>query len=335
MPFCEVTMTRRLFLVFLLLVLPVGLALSPGCAKHGEVWESKKGERVRVVVSFAPLESFVTAVGGEHVEVICLATTTGPHDFQFNPRDTVSVRHADLLVANGLGLDPFADKLRRNSGNDKLRFVEVGETLPAALLRAADHDEEEEKEGKDHKHGEHDPHVWLGTPQAIKMVEKIRDELKETDPNKQHAADYDRNAKEYVKALEDLRKEGRASLAGKKDVRLISFHDSLRYFADSFGLKIVDVMEEGPGDEPTGKKMKKLVDECLKDKIKYIAVEPQYPKSTSAKVLVEELRKKDKDLEVKLIEIDPLETGEPGELDAGWYVKKMKENLKVLADSLQ
>jgi hypothetical protein len=50
---------------------------------------------------------------------------------------------------------------------------------------------------------------------------------------------------------------------------------------------------------------------------------------------VEELRKKDKDLEVKLVEIDPLETAEPGQVDAGWYVKKMKENLKVLADSLQ
>lgn len=328
-------MTRRLF--SLLAVLPVGLALVPSCARHADVWEGLGGPP-RVVVSFAPLYSFVKSVGGDHVGVICLTTTTGPHDYQPSPRETVSVRHADLLVASGLGLDEkYSDTLFRSSGNPRLDFIILGKALPPRLLLDADHDEKEDKEAKDdkhdHAHGEHDPHVWLGIPQAVKMVEKVRDTLKKTDTDPQHAADYENNAKEYVKVLEALQTEGKASLADKKDKRLISFHDSLRYFADSFGVEIVDVIEEGPGVEPTSKKMKDLVDECLKKKIKYIAVEPQYPQTTSAKVLRETL--KGKDLEVKLIEIDPLETADPAQLNAGWYVEKMKENLKVLAESLE
>ena len=59
-------------------------------------------------------------------------------------------------------------------------------------------------------------------------------------------------------------------------------------------------------------------------------------RTTSARVLQEELQKKNH--EVKLVEIDPLETADPKELEkdgAGWYEKKMRENLRRLAESLK
>ena len=43
---------------------------------------------------------------------------------------------------------------------------------------------------------------------------------------------------------------GEKVLKDKKDRRIISFHESLGYFAKEFDITIVDVIEEGPGQEP-------------------------------------------------------------------------------------
>jgi ABC-type Zn uptake system ZnuABC Zn-binding protein ZnuA len=338
-------------------VAALGLTQS-GCSKHADVWEGKGGPP-RVVVSFAPLDSFVKAVGGDHVGVICLATTTGPHDYDYSEAEKVSVRHADLLLGIGLGLDDsFAPKLFNASGNSKLRFVKLGESLPAGMLRKAEDEDEKEKKdekgkkdekeekGKDarheHEHGEYDPHVWLGIDQAVKMVEKIRDELSDLD--KTHKEEYARNAEAYIKTLNELKKQGREELKDKKDKRLISLHDSLEYFADTYGLEIVGVVEVLPGDEPDSAKRKELVDRCLKDKVKYIAIEEQYP-SKAAEAIRDEVQSKAKkradkdpsfkDYKIKLIKIDPLETAEKKDLGAGLYVETMKKNLKTLADNLE
>jgi ABC-type Zn uptake system ZnuABC Zn-binding protein ZnuA len=133
-----------------------------------------------------------------------------------------------------------------------------------------------------------------------------------------------------------LQTDGEGMLKGAKDRKLISFHDSLRYFAKSYGLTIVDVIEMAPNVEATAPEMANLVKKCVEEKVHVIAVEPQYPKTTSARVLQDELKKKNH--EVKLVEIDPLETAPKAELEkegARWYDRKMRENLKNLAESLK
>ncbi len=324
-------MLSRRHWLFCLVLGSVGVVLPAGCGTHEEVWPARTGPRV--VVTFGPLASFVKAVAGPHASVICLCTTTGPHDYQYNVNDIIALRDADLFLANGLGLDEhFATKLNVNVNRPNLPYIKLGDNLPKSLLKELRHDEDEkdEKGHDEHKHGEYDPHVWLGIPQVKKMVEQIRDALKATEHGRAHAADYDANAKKYLEELDALHKKGQEMLAGKK-LKLVTFHESLGYFADpkfGYGIQIVDVIENGPGDEPNSTRMEALVNLCKKEKVKYIAVEPQYPKTTAATVLNKALEAEKQ--EVKLIEIDPLETAEPNDLDATWYVRKVTENLDIL-----
>src|SRR5438105_6677854 len=83
-----------------------------GCGQMHPPWEGKGGPP-RVLVTFAPLESFARTIGGDQAAVMSLCTyNTGPHDYQFTIEDAIKLRDADLFVANGLGLDDhFADKL--------------------------------------------------------------------------------------------------------------------------------------------------------------------------------------------------------------------------------
>src|SRR5947209_4181919 len=169
-----------------------------GCSRAPNPWGDTPSPRV--VATFPPLYCFARGVLGDHGGAHSLCDATGPHHYDPSGADGYWLRGADLFVANGLGLDKFADRADQTSQNARLVYLKVGDRLPKDLLLEAEHEDEHDK-GKaghahEHEHGDHDPHVWLGTPQAVHIVELIRDGLKGVD--KAHAEDYDQNAKKYV-----------------------------------------------------------------------------------------------------------------------------------------
>jgi ABC-type Zn uptake system ZnuABC Zn-binding protein ZnuA len=317
------------------LVLLVGVT---GCPRAISPWQ--KGSP-RVLVTIAPLESFARNVAGDHADIKCLCTTKGPHSYEYDVQDTLLTRDGDLFFAVGLGLDDkFADKMSAQSHNPRLRYVKFSDRLPAKLKRAAEHEHghDHDAKGKDekghaheHEHGEYDPHVWMGVEQAKAMVEVIRDELQRVDPA--HAEEYAANAAKYAQALDNLLQGGRALFKDKASKRIVTFHESLAYFANSFGLDIVETIEESAGQEPSAGHLAELVEVCKDKKVSVIAVEPQYPQDTSARIVQKELAKHG--LTAKMVEVDPLETADPKQLqDPAWYENKMRHNVEELAKAL-
>lgn len=338
-------MKRGACLLVAAMTLAVGLS---GCTRSTPAW-SNRGGPPRVVVTIPALDNFVRNVGGKNVGVVCLCTTQGPHHYQFNTPDTMLLRDADLFFGIGLTLDEkFAEPMQSQSHNPHLRYVKLGEDkrMEKLLLPLAEHhehgkqEEHEHAHAHEHEHGEYDPHIWLGIPQAIVLVEIIRDELKKVDPT--HEAEYDENAAKYIDKLKNLHAYGEKQLKDKKNRKVIAFHESLGYFAKSFALDIVDVIEETPGAEANPGHIVKLAQKCLANNIRVLAVEPQYPTGTSAEKISKAVKQKDKDKNVALVEIDPLETTNKDDLtDDGkelkspeWYDKKMRENLDKLAEAL-
>ncbi|HTU19481.1 MAG TPA: metal ABC transporter substrate-binding protein [Gemmataceae bacterium] len=334
-------MTRRRAAVMFLVVAAMALASAlPGCARSTPVWRNRGGPP-RVVVTIPALDNFVRNVGGDHVGVVCLCTTQGPHHYQYNAQDAMLLREADLFFAVGLSLDDkFADPIQRESHNPRLQYVKIGEEkrMKSLLLRFSEpheHGKEEEHEHEhEHEHGEYDPHIWLGIPQAVAMVEIIRDELKKIDPKNE--ADYDANAAKYIQKLRELHAYGKEQLKDKKNRKIVAFHESLKYFAASFGVDIVDVIEITPGAEADQAHLVKLAKECKDKDVRVIAVEPQYPQESSAKIL------KAQKADVQFVVVDPLETADKNDLNEDekelkapdWYDKKMRQNLDNLAKGL-
>ena len=264
------TMKRRLAaaLVLVLGVALVTLVGIPGCTPATDPWEGETGTP-RVVVTIAPLYSFVKGVMGKQGSVKCLCTTTGPHHRLADPRDARLLHKADAIFSVGLELDErFTDSLVLVARRKDLPYVKLGEKLPKEMLRELTHDEDEHDAkhkhaaGHHHEHGSEDPHVWLGVPEAIAMVEVIRKELVGMD--EAHKDDYNKNAEKYTAALKKLQADGLAMLKDKKVKRIVSFHDALGYFARTFDLNIAGVIEQGPGDEPTPGRLAELVKLCQK-----------------------------------------------------------------------
>ena len=312
-----------------LLVLGCGGGNKPADA-NGR-WPDKPGPKV--LVSFAPLYCFAANVAGDDATVKNVMTSQGPHDFNPTEDDVKLVTGADLFFVVGLKLDEKkAETMKKGSGNDKLKVIELGAKIDKKYLCEgkcdhADHDE------PDHKHPT-DPHVWLSPDHAIMLVNGIRDELKAADPA--HAAGYDSRGDAYIKKLAALKADGLAMLKDKQDKRLVSFHDSLAYFEEAFQLDVRGVLTKRPGQEPDAKEMKELIAICTKKgaPVRLIATEPQYSTSSSGEALRKELVAKGV-ADAALVEFDPLETVRPDDLTPDWYERKMRENLKALAGKMK
>ena len=314
-----------------LVLLAVVVLRLAGCSKPADPFKDIPGGPTRVLVTIPPLYCFTKAVAGDDAAVLCLLTSQGPHDYEAGFNDILKARKANLFLAVGLGLDEFAEKVAKASGNDRLKSFEVGEKgVPDDMLLAGHEEDAKAKKDEHHHHGEHDPHVWLGIPQAIKMVDYIKTTLQEVDGKNKDA--YAKRAAAYTEELEKLQKEGRAALKDKKNKKLIAMHESLRYFANSFGLEILGSIQPRPGIEADSAQMAKLVKLCKAEDVRVIAIEPQY-KTAGAETLKKELA--NRGIEVELVEVDPLETVAPEDLKADYYLAKMRQNITNLAKKLR
>jgi ABC-type Zn uptake system ZnuABC Zn-binding protein ZnuA len=210
----------------------------------------------------------------------------------------------------------------------------LGDTVKARkLCLAGDSEHEHHHEAghsHDHSHGDEDPHIWLGVPQAVVMAERMAGQLAEVSP--ENASEYRNRAEELAKRLKDFQREARAKMKEKNERRLISFHGALAYMADSFSLQIAATMQINPGTEPSAARIAQLAKLCKDERVRVLAVEPQYSTSSSARLLAEALKRDG--IEARMIEIDPMETAEASSLDSGWYERTMAANLKALVDNL-
>jgi ABC-type Zn uptake system ZnuABC Zn-binding protein ZnuA len=309
-----------------------GLALV-GCGRVQDPWSEQP--RLRIVTSFVPIYCFAKNVAGPDAQVVCVMRETGPHHFDPSPHHAVALRRADLFVINGLGMDnSIARKMMRGARNKDLKLIEAAAAIPTSQLREGacncghDHGHDEEH---DASHVHYDPHVWLGIPEAIIMVQAIRDALSTADP--EHRAGYEARAAAYTQRLQALLEEGRSMLADKKDRKLLTFHDALFYLARSLDLQVVESIEATPGQEPDSKKLREIIAVSKEKGVRVIAVEPQYASDTSAKVILRALRREGIDADFAVV--DTLETARPAELTESYYEDKMRQSFQNLAAKMK
>jgi zinc transport system substrate-binding protein len=307
----------RLLAAGLIVVLTAGTL--HGCSAPINPWADAPGSP-RVLASFPPLYCFTKNVAGEGVGVLCLNTAEDPHEVKDPPRaEYIKVRKADLFLVNGLELesDKVVNGLKKTAGNPRLEVIRVGEAVPEAQRRHLG------------GNGPEDPHVWLGIPEAKRMVEKIRDELQRIDPKRKDQ--YAANAKAYLTKLDDLLAFGKAQLGGAK-LKVIAMHDSMGYFAQCFHVDDVATIQANPGEDPSGRKMQELIKLGTQQGVRAVCYEKD-AKKDSAETLMAGLKRNG--VTAVLVEFDPLETADPQLLNAGWYEERMRSNILNLAQAVK
>jgi zinc transport system substrate-binding protein len=321
------------FLGLFLLLFPLLLI---GCgSSHGQSDPWGNTPKKRVLTSITPMYCFAKTVAGDDAEVRCLMTTTGPHDFQPSIYDAKLLSSADLFVVNGFGLEEFLDSLVRSAGNGQLVVCKTAESIPEERIIIAP--------GMTHYHGDklvthkagRDPHVWLGLEEAKCQVEAIREALTKIDPP--HADGYRKRAEQFFDELAKLKVEAAELHANGAKPKLVTFHDSFRYFCRSFGIEVAGTIRGLRGEDISPSELSKQAREYREAGVRLISVEPQYPKKV-AETLRDEMNC---DWKVNLVELDPLETGPAAEgnsyivREPDYYLKQMRQNLANLKQALK
>jgi zinc/manganese transport system substrate-binding protein/manganese/iron transport system substrate-binding protein len=249
---------RRTVVVGILLVLLAACrgGAGPAAPSTGD------GDGLRVVATTTVLADLVANVGGDRVEVRSLVPAGGEvHTFDPSPGDIGAVAEADLVVMNGLGLDEWALELVEGSGTDAT-VAELAEDLDGVEYIEADEHEEGESEG--HGHDGANPHLWLDVSYAALYSDRLRDALTVADPDGADAIE--ESAAAYRQQLEALHADITERMAAipEPNRRIVSFHEAFPYFAQAYGLDVVGVVVESPGQDPSAGEIAALV-EAIRD----------------------------------------------------------------------
>jgi len=275
-------------------------------------------EPLPVVASFSILGDLVRVVGSDRVAVTSLV---GPdedaHVFEPKPSDAKTILQSKLLVTNGLGFEPWAQKLARSAGYKGLTVAAAKGVKPRAMAGEKDA----------HGHASVDPHAWQDPTNTILYVRNISAALSQLDPA--GAAGFKANTDAYVKQLEDLDAWAKAQIAQlPQDKRkIITSHDAFGYFAAHYGLVFLAPQGVSTDAEPSARDVAALIRQIKREKIKAVFFE-----NMSSPKLLDQLSK---DAGVKLgaeLYADALsKPGEPG----ATYLGMMRHNIAQITAGMQ
>jgi zinc/manganese transport system substrate-binding protein len=275
-------------------------------------------EPLPVTASFSILGDLVRVVGGERVAVTSLV---GPdedaHVFEPKPTDAKTILQSKLLVTNGLGFEPWAQRLAKSAGFKGMTVVAGTGVKPRAMAG----------EKGSHGHASVDPHAWQDPTNTILYVRNISAALSQLDPA--GAASFKANTDAYVKQLEDLDAWAKAQIAQlPKDKRkVITSHDAFGYFAAHYGLVFLAPQGVSTDAEPSARDVAALIRQIKREKIKAVFFENM----SSAKLLAQLSKDAGVTMGAELYADALAKPGEPG----ATYLGMMRHNIGQLTAGMQ
>jgi len=244
----------------------VACGVSTDSGSPGTAASTGGASPLTVVTTTTVFADMVKQVGGPFVDVTSLVPKSGDvHTFEPKPADVTKVATAKLLFMNGLGLDDWLQKTITNASATGTPLVKLGVDLPGVALLPGE------------APGTQNPHLWMDVKYAELYVDRIAAGLTAADAT--HAADYGTQATAYKQRLETLDASVRSSIATIPEAnrRLVVFHDAFPYYAREYGITIVGVAVEAPGQDPSAGYTAKLIQAIRASGVKAIFSENQFP----------------------------------------------------------
>jgi ABC-type Zn uptake system ZnuABC Zn-binding protein ZnuA len=299
-------------------------ALVAACAPAGGLDEP--AGKLRVVATTNIVGDVVAQIGGEWIALqVLLPAGTDPHAFEPRPQDVAAVVDADLIFANGAGLEEFLEVLIESAGaQDQLIEVSTGiELLPFEMLH-----EDEEAHTEEEIHSDGDPHTWMDPNNVMMWVENITSALSAADP--EHAAAYQANASAYQTKLVELDQWIRAQVDAipPQQRQLVSDHRIFSYFAEEYGFTLAG---EVIGSFSTNAQSSAKELAAIEDRIRQINAQAIFIDQSANPTLASQIAA---DTGIKMVTIY---TGSLGsaESPAGTYLDFMRYNVTAIVEALK
>jgi len=239
-------------------LLVIGVAMLGGCS--GKPSAPDDSAKLQVVATTTIVGDVVKQVGGDAIALtVLLPVGADPHAFDPSPQDMAKITTADVIFANGAGLEAFLDPLLENAG-DGAEVIDLSEGLDVHL------------HGGDH--ADIDPHIWTDPNNVLRWVDVIEGVL--TRRSGENTATFAANADAYRTQLRELDAWVRVqvSLIPAENRKLVTDHATFAYFAERYGFEQVGAVVPGysTASQPSAQALADLEDSIRAYGVKTIFV---------------------------------------------------------------
>ncbi|MFC4322072.1 metal ABC transporter solute-binding protein, Zn/Mn family [Litchfieldia salsa] len=259
-------------------------------------------KQLKIYTTIYPLEDFTKRIGGEHVDVeTILPPGSDAHTYQPTSKQMINIAEADAFIYNGLGMEPFSEKIGAALKNEKVLIVEASHGVETISFEEEDHGHEDDHNDEDshehpdnhneddehgHSHGDFDPHIWLDPHRSIILAENIKNTLVELSPDTKEQ--FEKNFETLKSELKNLDNEFHNLVASKNQPEMIVSHAAYGYWEESYGIHQIPVAGLSQSNEPSQQELKRIIDLAKDKQIKFVIFE-QNVKPILAEVIRKEI----------------------------------------------
>lgn len=266
----------------------------------------------------------ITSLAGRHAVVENLmGSGVDPHLYKPTPGDVRKLTSADAVFYSGLHLEGRLAELLESLARWKPSY---------AVTEGVQRDEPERLLAMPGAERVFDPHVWFDVALWARCAADASQRLIELDPA--HAADYQRNAEDYVRRLKALHEEvGRqlATIPAERRV-LVTAHDAFQYFGRAYGIEVRGLQGISTSAEADLGGVNQLIDLLVARQIKAVFVESSVP-AKNIRALVEGTGARGHAIRIGG-ELFSDALGSPGTPE-GTYVGMVEHNVRTIVEALR
>jgi zinc transport system substrate-binding protein len=291
------------------LIIIIAVAATAGIYYLTQPSKSQISTKLTVIATFYPLYDFAQNVGGDKVTVsILVPETVDVHDFEPTPSSISAVSTADVLIYNGVGLEPWIANIVSASDNPNL--IQVDTSHGITLIPVA----QQFQNGNQ----TYDPHIWLNPVDAQQQVRNILQGLIQADPADSEY--FTQNADAYIAKLESLNTEVINATTNTATTRFVTFHEAFAYFANQYNITQVPIL--GPfEEEPSASDIQNVINAIHQYGLRYVGYESLENTAISQSISTQ--------TNASLIEMNPIEGITDEQKSAGDnYITLMQRNIE-------
>ncbi|MBK5538060.1 metal ABC transporter substrate-binding protein [Pseudomonas sp. TH05] len=221
---------------------------------------AQAADKLQVVTSFSILSDITHQVGGDHIQITnMVGADADAHTYEPTPDDAKALLKARLIIKNGLGFEPWLDRLVASTATKTPVITASRGVIPRAL----------EEDGETVP----DPHAWHNLANTELYVNNITKALVAADPA--NKADYERNSQAYLKQIYRLLAEAKAKLGSLPpgNRKIVTSHDAFGYLGQAYGIDFMAPQGLSTEREPSAAEVAALITQIRNAKVKAVFME--------------------------------------------------------------
>ena len=221
--------------------------------------------RPTLVAAFSILGDMARQLAGEDAPIRVLAgPEADPHPFQPRPSEAEAIRGAGLVIRNGLGFEPWLDRLLRATryAGPVVTATEGITPLPAAP-------------GHGHAADAPDPHAWQDVRLAQSYARAIATGLAAAEPGREAAIRAAEAA--WIARLATLDAWVRDRIADVPAERrvMVTSHAAFGYFARAYGVRVLAAQGLAAEGQASASQVAALIRQIRAERITAVFIEGQ------------------------------------------------------------